>query len=85
MGLNLGIEKFLNSYRITYVKWRDDMKVEASVFSQIMTCSKVVTEELFISGDILAWHEVVVHFFKSMRIIFFTLLMIVILRLGNQK
>lgn len=49
VGLNLGIEKFLNSYRIIYVRWGDDMKVEASVFSQmIMQGSKVVTEELYI-------------------------------------
>lgn len=49
MGLNLGIEKFLNSYRIIYVRWGDDMKVEASVFSQmIIQGSKVVTEELYI-------------------------------------
>lgn len=65
MGLNLGVERrFLSSYRIIYVRQGgDDMKVEISVLLQmIMQGSEVVTEGPFISGDILVWCEVVVHF-----------------------
>lgn len=42
------------------------MKVETSVFSQmIIQGSKAVMEGFFASGDILAWHEVVVHSLKA--------------------